>query len=163
MSLSFDCPENMPPGMRKLYEKKMAESQGKPPPKSPMPGLAAEPEKKQRKYHNLPTERQLPNGNVIVFDSKKEAAYYDELMVLQAAGIVRDIRLQVQFLLQAAYTSAETGERYRAINYLADFTYDKRENGEWKRHVVDVKGRRTKDYIMKKKLMADMGVYIEEA
>lgn len=163
MSLSFDCPENMPPGMRKLYEKKMAESQGKPPPKSPMPGLAAEPEKKQRKYHNLPTERQLPNGNVIVFDSKKEAAYYDELMVLQAAGIVRDIRLQVQFLLQAAYTSAETGERYRAINYLADFTYDKRENGEWKHHVVDVKGRRTKDYIMKKKLMADMGVYIEEA
>ena len=162
MSLSFDSPENMPPGMRKLYEKKLAENNKAQLPKSPMPGLAAETEKKQRKYHNLPTERQLPNGNVLVFDSKKEAAYFDELMVLQAAGVVRDVRLQVQYLLQAAYTSAETGERYRAINYLADFSFEKNENGNWKRHVVDVKGRRTKDYIMKKKLMADMGVYIEE-
>lgn len=162
MSLSFDSPENMPPGMRKLYEEKMAKSKGKPLPKSPMPGLDAELEKKPRKYHNLPTERLLSNGNALSFDSKKEAAYYDELIALQAAGIVRDIRLQVQFLLQAAYTSAETGERYRAINYLADFTYDKLESGEWKHHVVDVKGRRTKEYIMKKKLMADMGVYIEE-
>ena len=163
MSLSFDSPENMPPGMRKLYEQKLAATKGVSPPRSPMPGLEAEPEKKTRKYHNLPTERLLPNGNVIKFDSKKEAAYFDELMVLQAAGIVRDIRLQVQFLLQAAYTSAETGERYRAINYLADFTYEKRENGEWKRHVVDVKGKRLPGYLQKKKLMANMGIYIEEA
>lgn len=162
MGLSFDSPENMPPGMRKLYEQKMAGQKAQPP-KSPMPGLEAEPEKKSRKYHNLPTERLLPNGKVLVFDSKKEASYFDELMVLQTLGIVRNIRMQVQFLLQAAYTSPETGERYRAINYLADFTYDKLEGAEWKHHVVDVKGRRTKDYILKKKLMADMGVYIEEA
>lgn len=162
MSLSFDSPESMPPGMRKLYEQKMAANKSPPLPKSPMPGLEAETEKKSRKYHNLPTERVLPNGNVIVFDSKKEAAYFDELLVMQTAGIVRDIRMQVQYLLQAAYTSAETGERYRAINYLADFTYDKMENGEWKHHVVDVKGRRTKDYVMKRKLLADMGVFIEE-
>ena len=162
MSLSFDSPENMPPGMRKLYEQKMAGNKPTPLPKSPMPGIEAETEKKQRKYHNLPTERQLPNGKVLVFDSKKEAAYFDELMVLQAAGIVRNIRLQVQYLLQAAYTSAETGERYRAINYLADFTYDKKEGSEWKHCVVDVKGRRTKDYTLKRKLMADMGVFIEE-
>ena len=162
MSLSFDSPESMPPGMRKLYEQKMAANKSPPLPKSPMPGLEAETEKKSRKYHNLPTERVLPNGNVIVFDSKKEAAYFDELLVMQSAGIVRDIRMQVQYLLQAAYTSAETGERYRAINYLADFTYDKMENGEWKHHVVDVKGRRTKDYVMKRKLLADMGVFIEE-
>ena len=162
MSLSFDSPENMPPGMRKLYEKKLAENNKAQLPKSPMPGLEAEKETKSRKYHNLPTERLLPNGKVLVFDSKKEAAYFDELMVLQAAGVIRDLRLQVQFLLQAAYTSAETGERYRAINYLADFTYDKMEGKKWKHHVVDVKGRRTKDYALKKKLMADMGVYIEE-
>ncbi len=161
MSLSFGSPEDMPPGMRKLYEKKLS---GNAPPiqRSPMPGIAAETEKPQRKYRNLPTERLLDNGNVLKFDSKKEAAYYDELTVLKAAGVVRDIRLQVQYLLQAAYTSAETGERYRAISYLADFTFEKLEDGNWKRHVVDVKGRRTKDYIMKKKLMADMGVYIEE-
>ena len=76
--------------------------------------------------------------------------------------MVKDIRLQVQFLLKPAYTDGHTGERFRAINYLADFTYWQLESGEWEYRIVDVKGRKTKDYILKRKIMADMGHYIEE-
>ena len=99
---------------------------------------------------------------MIRFDSKKEASYYDQLKALELAGVVKDIRLQVQFLLKPAYTDGATGERFRAINYLADFTFDRLENGEWKHHIVDVKGRKTKDYALKRKIMADQGHHIEE-
>lgn len=157
MGMSFKSVDDMPPGMRRLYEQKMSGV------KEPTPPPDME-KLKTRKYRNSPTERTLPNGAVYVFDSKKEAAYYDSLKVLEKAGTVRNIRMQVQFLLQGAYTVAETGERIRAISYLADFTFEKKdEHGNWKKHTVDVKGRRTKEYVMKKKLMADLGVYIEEA
>ena len=99
---------------------------------------------------------------MIRFDSKKEASYYDQLKALELAGVVKDIRLQVQFLLKPAYPDGATGERFRAINYLADFTFDRLENGEWKHHIVDVKGRKTKDYALKRKIMADQGHHIEE-
>lgn len=156
--------DEMPPGMRKLYEAQMAKKQESETRKRLEQLMASGGEKpKANKYHNTPTERLLPNGNVIKFDSKKEAAYYDRLMVLKSAGQVRDIRLQVQFLIQPAYTVGETGERIRAINYLADFTYESLEpDGTWKKHVADSKGRRTKDFILKEKLLADSGIYIEE-
>lgn len=156
MGMSFKSVDDMPPGMRRLYEKQMNGAK-EPPPLPDMEKL------KTRKYRNSPTERTLPSGAVYVFDSKKEAAYYDTLKALETAGIVRNIRMQVQFLLQGAYTVAETGERIRAISYLADFTFEKKdEKGNWRTHTVDVKGRKTKEYIMKKKLMAELGVYIEE-
>lgn len=163
--MNFKDINDMPPGMRKLYEqqighkartteaqKRLAEltqaSEGKP--------------AKESKYHAKQTDRMLPNGTVIKFDSKKEAAYYDQLKVHQQLGIVKDIRCQVQFLLKPAYTDGDTGERFRAINYLADFTFYRMEGGEWKHHIVDVKGRKTQEYALKKKIMADQGHYIEE-
>ena len=163
MSLSFTSPEDLPPGMRKLYEAQVGQKVRDTAAKQRLAELTqAEEKPKRNKYHNQPTERQLPNGDVITFDSKKEAGYYDQLMVLKSAGVVRDIRLQVQFLLKPAYTDGETGERYRAINYIADFTFEKLEDGKWKHHIVDVKGRKTKEYGLKKKIMADQGHHIEE-
>ena len=165
MSLSFTSPEDLPPGMRKLYEAQVGQKARDTAAKQRLAELTqAEEKPKRNKYSNQPTERRLPNGEVIKFDSKKEAGYYDQLMVLKAAGVVRDIRLQVQFLLKPAYTDADTGERFRAINYMADFTYEKLENGEWKYHIVDTKSRgtKTKDYGLKKKIMADQGHRIEE-
>lgn len=49
------------------------------------------------KYGNVATER----AN-IKFPSRKEARRYDELVGLQAAGVISDLRLQVEFTLQGA-------------------------------------------------------------
>jgi Protein of unknown function (DUF1064). len=163
--LNFRDISDMPPGMRRLYEQQIAQKEQATEAKKRLAELtqAAEGRKpKDNKYHAKPTDRTLPDGTVIKFDSKREAAYYDQLKALEMAGVVKDIRLQVQFLLKPAYTDGRTGERFRAINYLADFTYWQMEDGEWKFHIADSKGHITKEYALKKKIMADMGHYIEE-
>lgn len=163
--MNFRDISDMPPGMRRLYEQQIAQKEQATEAKKRLAELtqAAEGRKpKDNKYHAKPTDRTLPDGTVIKFDSKREAAYYDQLKALEMAGVVKDIRLQVQFLLKPAYTDGRTGERFRAINYLADFTYWQMEDGEWKFHIADSKGHITKEYALKKKIMADMGYYIEE-
>lgn len=72
------------------------------------------------KYRNNPTERVTSSGAVIRFDSQKEARRYDHLILRQQGGEIRDLRLQVDFTLQEAYTDQE-GRRIRAIRYRADF------------------------------------------
>lgn len=99
----------------------------------------------------------------ITFDSKAEAMRYRELKMLQKANKISYLMLQVPIeLIPAQY--APTGEYYkkgdkagqpkmkcieRAVTYIADFTYY--EHG--KKVVEDVKGMRTKDYIIKRKLL----------
>ena len=111
------------------------------------------------KYGNVKTERAA-----LHFDSKKEAQRFDELLAMERVGEIKDLRLQVEFTLQAAYTTT-TGERVRAIRYLADFAYYRRSGDGWEYIVEDVKSRptRTRAYLMKKKLMADrLGLTITE-
>lgn len=74
------------------------------------------------KYHNQKAVREV-EGSQIIFDSQKEARRFDELVLLERAGKIRDLKLQVDFTLQEAYTMAKTGNRVRAIRYRADFTY----------------------------------------
>lgn len=139
-------------------------------------------QQKQNKYGNTPAE-----VNGIKFDSKKEARRFSQLLSAQKAGYITDLRLQHTFTLQEAYTTP-AGERIRAVKYKADFTYKLSQTGwislyntddprvaEWlhlmkftpgiKDLVVeDVKssGTKTKEYNIKKKLMADKGYYILE-
>lgn len=163
MGLSFKNPEDMPPALRRLYEQQVAQKTQDTEAKRRLDELTQAAPKRESKYNAKPTDRILPNGEIIKFDSKKEATYYDELKIWESVGRVKNIRLQVQYLLKPAYTDGMTGERFRAISYLADFTFDRLEDdGEWKRHIVDVKGRKTKEYALKRKLMADMGYHIEE-
>lgn len=163
--MNYNDINDMPPGMRKLYEQqvgqkvRLTEAQKR---LAELTQAADEKKTADSKYHAKPTDRILPDGTVIKFDSKKEAAYFDQLKLHEQLGLVKDIRLQVQFLLKPAYTDGTTGERYRAISYLADFTFYRMEDGVWKYHIVDVKGRKTKDYALKRKIMADQGHYIEE-
>lgn len=56
------------------------------------------------KYRNTPTERVTASGAVLRFDSQKEARRYDHLTLRQQAGEIHDLRLQVDFTLQEAYT-----------------------------------------------------------
>ena len=169
--LHFDSLDDCPPGLRKLLEKQAAKEKEKTANVNPTVGkeinvpTTTEP---KRKYHNTPTERLLPNGEVIKFGSKKEAAYYDNLMALEKAGTVRNVKLQYQFLLKPAYTDAYTGERFRAISYLADFVFVRLEDGKWRTVVIDTKGggrkgTETKTFVIKRKLLAEQGIIIETA
>lgn len=112
------------------------------------------------KYGNKKTVR-----NGITFDSQKEAARYDALMLLLAAGEIKDLRLQPEFTLQEAFTTPD-GERVLAVRYRADFSYKRRVkegvDTRWERVVEDVKGFRTKDYEIKRKLMLGLGIKVTE-
>lgn len=62
---------------------------------------------KVNKYRNTPTTRVTPSGNVIYFNSMKEARRYDYLIERERRGEIRDLRMQVDFTLQEAYTDTE--------------------------------------------------------
>ena len=130
--------------------------------RGPMPSAAdAQDPGKPMKYRNNPTERVTASEAVLRFDSQKEARRYDHLILRQQAGEIRDLRLQVDFTLQEAYTDQE-GRRIRAIRYRADFTYRERDG---RLVVEDVKSRptRTREYLIKRKLMKERrGIDITE-
>lgn len=97
------------------------------------------------KYNN---KKVTVNGQV--FDSKKEANRYKELLLLEKAGGIKDLRTQVKFKLIPAQRDEATGKVIeRECSYKADFVYE--EDG--KTVVEDVKGFRTKEYVIKRKLM----------
>ena len=94
----------------------------------------------------------------IRFDSQREAKRYDELMLLLKAGEIRKLKLQPQYTLQESYVAPD-GERIRAIRYVADFCYERRdERDEWTLIVEDVKSRATATqvYRNKKKMMREI-------
>ena len=57
----------------------------------------------------------------IVFDSKKEALRYEELRMLEKAGMISDLQLQVPFELIPGFRY--NGQAIRAVKYIADFVY----------------------------------------
>ena len=84
----------------------------------------------------------------IEFDSIKECQRYCELKLMQRAGVISDLQLQVPFeLIPTQRIDGKVVER--AVNYIADFVY--KQDGQTV--VEDTKGMRTKDYIIKRKLM----------
>lgn len=84
----------------------------------------------------------------ITFDSKREAKRYGELKLLERGHIISDLRLQPKFMLIASQRR-DDGKAERACIYIADFAY--KENG--KEVVEDAKGMKTRDYVIKRKLM----------
>lgn len=119
--------------------------------------------KKKQKYNNKKT---IVNG--ISFDSQKEARRYQELVMLEQAGLIKNLERQVKYVLIPA--QYETVERYgkkgqklkdgqklleREVAYVADFVYE--ENGET--IVEDIKGYRDPSsagfakFIIKRKMM----------
>ena len=106
------------------------------------------------KYHN---KKIAYDGHK--FDSKKEANYYNQLKLLQRAGLIRDLELQKMFILQPSFKL--NNKTRRQITYIADFTYVSTEDN--KMHVVDVKGFKTDVYNVKKKMFEyKYGIEIEE-
>ena len=95
-----------------------------------------------------------------IFDSVREANRYMELRLLERGRKIRDLELQKPFILiPAQYEGSKCVER--ACKYVADFYYFDIEKN---RYVCeDTKGMRTKDYIIKRKLMLKVfGIKITE-
>ena len=88
------------------------------------------------KYRNQRTE-----VDGIAFASKREAKRYSELKLLERAKVIKDLELQIRFPLKV---NSEL-----ICTYVADFVYT--ENGQ--QVVEDSKGHKTREYILKKKLM----------
>ena len=106
------------------------------------------------KYHN---KKIVLDG--YKFDSKKEANYYNQLKLLQRAGLIKDLELQKTFILQPSFKL--NNKTRRQITYIADFTYVSTKDN--KIHVIDVKGFKTDVYNVKKKIFEyKYGIEIEE-
>lgn len=106
------------------------------------------------KYHSRKT-----TVDGITFDSAREAKRYQELKLLERAGAIRDLELQVRFELIPSFDV--DGKHYRPTCYIADFVYTDAKTG--KEVVEDVKGVRTDVYRLKAKMFAQRyGVSILE-
>lgn len=103
---------------------------------------------RQNKYN---AQKTTING--IVFDSKREAGRYQELLLLQRAGQIRDLALQVPFAIVV--------NEKKICKYIADFQYVDVASG--KTITEDSKGFRNQVYVLKKKLVSAIyGIEIVE-
>ena len=82
----------------------------------------------------------------IKFQSKLEAKRYKQLTLLEKAKEIKNLRLQVPFLLQESFR--KNNKTYRKIEYIADFVYE--QNGQT--IVEDTKGVKTDVFKIKQKL-----------
>ena len=105
------------------------------------------PRKKPNKYHARKT---TVCGRT--FDSKREAEIYLDLLSRKQAGEVLRIELQPQYTLLAGFKDNQ-GNKQRPITYTADFfvTF-----ADGRNEVIEVKGVRTRDYLLRKKMFFHM-------
>ena len=110
-------------------------------------------------YYSNKYKNQKVTLDGITFDSKREAKRYCELKMLEKAGEITHLQRQVKFLLIPSQyemvVDAKGKSKQKCIErectYVADFQYQDAHTGDL--IVEDTKGMRTKDYIIKRKLM----------
>lgn len=95
----------------------------------------------------------------IMFDSAKEAKRYERLKQMEEAGEISGLERQVRFELLPAQREPDIigtrGARHKGkliekpVSYVADFVYLQ----DGKKIVEDVKGFRTPEYKIKRKMM----------
>lgn len=118
------------------------------------------------KYHSRKITR---DGEV--FDSVKEYRRWCELKLLEKAGQITDLQRQVKFVLIPAQYEPKWFPRLKTFGdgkcierecaYIADFVYF--DMTTCRKTVEDTKGFKTKDYIIKRKLMLWVhGIRIQE-
>jgi len=112
--------------------------------------------KRLNKYNNA----KCVSLDGIHFDSKREMERYNVLHLLEKSGHISDLRMQVKYELvpsiyETSVVKLKTKEKtitkciQKAIYYVADFVYVK----DGKTIIEDVKGFKTSDYKLKKKMM----------
>lgn len=111
---------------------------------------------KNNKYSNKKVE-----VDGIIFDSKREAKRYQELLLLEKTGAITNLQRQVKYVLIPTQREPDTVGARGGIHkgkviekecaYYADFVYFDREKQEMV--VEDTKGMKTTEYIIKRKMM----------
>jgi hypothetical protein len=104
------------------------------------------------KYHNKKAAR-----GSLTFDSQAEARRYDELRLLEQAGVIEHLECQPKFHLLD--TVRYHGKTYRAVSYYADFRYKDKATGAV--IVEDVKGMMTQTFKLKLHLLLEKYPYID--
>jgi hypothetical protein len=86
------------------------------------------------------------------FDSRREAEIYLDLLSRKQHGEILRIGFQPQYTLLEGFKD-NTGKKQKPITYTADFfvTY-----ADGRSEVIEVKGVRTRDYLLRKKLFLHM-------
>lgn len=94
------------------------------------------------------------------YDSMKEYRRYLDLLALEKTGEIKELQRQVKYILIPAQREPDTiGKRggihkgrllEKEVAYFADFVYT---DSSGETIVEDTKGIRTKDYIIKRKMM----------
>lgn len=105
------------------------------------------------------------NKKVGTHASKKEHYRAAQLHLMERAGLISGLREQVSYeLIPAQYEQPQVQKPRlieRSCRYIADFVYTDNETGQT--IVEDTKGVRTKEYIIKRKLMLHVhGIRIKE-
>lgn len=150
MGIHFEMSDFSPEVQKKIMRQLAQEDKRKQKFPEDIPG--EESPKKQSKYKAEKIRAILYDGTEYVFDSKKEYKRYCDLEILQLAGDISELRLQVPYILIPAQ-KLSTGKTERKCEYVADFVYTK----GGMTVVEDVKGyRKGQAYALfkiKKKLM----------
>ena len=95
------------------------------------------------------------------FDSVKEYSRWQELKLMERAGEIYELQRQVPFVVIPAQRDDRGKLVEREVKYIADFTY--RERCGNRLVVEDTKGLKTREYIIKRKLMMyRLGIRISE-
>ncbi len=81
------------------------------------------------------------------FDSKAEAAYYQELKLRLKAGDIKGFGCQPRIMLLPGFT--KHGRKIRPVTYIADFII---EHNDGSIEYIDVKGMETEAFKLKRKL-----------
>ena len=86
------------------------------------------------------------------FDSRREAEIYLDLLSRKQHGEIIRIGLQPSYTLLAGFRDNQ-GKKQRPITYTADFFVA---YADGRNEVIEVKGVRTRDYLLRKKLFLHM-------
>lgn len=111
------------------------------------------PPRKPSKYKAIATE-----FDGILFPSKKEANRWAELLILERAGEIRNLRRQIAIKLigQHAPILTRTG---RAMKLTIDFAYEDKRLG-WVEVFEEAKGKRTRDFDVRIGVAEAMGIKV---
>ena len=145
--------------MPRITEEEYAEIMGrrwKPQP-APPPAPTARAKYRNRKVLVAFKDTELVNGHqrlVHEFASQKEADYYAQLVLRRQIGEIAQLELQVPYALIVHDNCCPDTQRTIIGEWFADFTYFEMAQGQITAlRVVDVKGFRTKEYKLKKKIV----------
>lgn len=141
----------------RLTESELLDLQGRTANRQSLVDMRDKPAERTRRTQKYGNTKVTDAGRT--FDSKAEHKRWQYLAMLEKAGEIRDLRLQVPFELIPAQDKP-SGGRERATNYIADFAYVTKAGV---RIVEDVKGAVTPEFRLKRKLMLHVhGVEVQE-